>query len=80
MLGGGGGGASVPCGRHHCVGIKFCLPEVVKLQLQCHMQNTILDLSQTTGSIHFLERGRVPISWSNRKTGGKNENNNPVRK
>ena len=36
------------------VGINFCHPEVVKLQQQCHMQNTIFDLPQTTGSIHFF--------------------------
>ena len=36
------------------VGINFCHPVVVKLQQQCHMQNTIFDLPQTTGSIHFF--------------------------
>ena len=36
---GGGGGGSL-----HWVGINFCHPEVVKLQQQCHMQNTIFDL------------------------------------
>ena len=36
----GGGGAPVPLGRCHWVGINFCHPEVVKLQSQCHIQNT----------------------------------------
>ena len=36
------------------VGINFCHPEVVKLQQHCHMQNTIFDLDQKTGSIHFF--------------------------
>ena len=34
----------VPWGRRLWVGINFCHPEVVKLQQQCHMQNTIFDL------------------------------------
>ena len=42
--GGGGGVAPVPWGRRHWVGIKVCHPEVVKLQQQCHMQNTIFAL------------------------------------
>ena len=54
MLGGGGGGAPVPWGRRQWVGINFCHTKVVKLQQQCHMQNTIFDLPQTTGSIHFF--------------------------
>ena len=41
--GGGGGGAPFPWGRRHWVGINFCHPEVVKLQQQCHIQNTIFD-------------------------------------
>ena len=49
-----GGGGPVPWGRRHWVSIKFCHPEVVKLQQQCHMQNTIFDLPQTTGSTHFF--------------------------
>ena len=59
MLGGGGG--PVPSGSHQWVGgsrqwvgIHFCHPKVVKLQQQCHKQNTIFDLLQTTGSIHFF--------------------------
>ena len=36
------------------VGINFSHTEVVKLQQQCHMQNTIFDLRKTTGSIHFF--------------------------
>ena len=44
-MGGGGGGGPVPWGRRHWVGINFCHSEVVKLQQQCHMQNTIFDLS-----------------------------------
>ena len=43
-MGGRGGAAPVPWGRRHWVGINFCHPEVVKLQQQCHMQNTIFDL------------------------------------
>ena len=43
-MGGWGGGAPVPWGRRHWIGINFCHPEVVKLQQQCHMQNTIFDL------------------------------------
>ena len=39
----GGGGAPFPWGRRHWVGINFCNPEVVKLQQQCHMQNTTFD-------------------------------------
>ena len=50
-------GGPVPWGRRQWVGITFCHREVVKLQQQCHMQNTIFDLPQTTGSIHlFWER------------------------
>ena len=78
-----GGGAPVPWGRRHWVGIHFCRhPEVVKLQQQCHMQNTIFDLPHTTGSVLFFSgRGRVPIypGDSNRRIGRKNENDNPVR-
>ena len=47
-------GAPVPWGRRQWVVIHFCHPEVVKLQQQCHMQNTIFDLPQTTGSSHFF--------------------------
>ena len=50
----GGGGAPVPWGRRQWVGINFCHPEVVKMQQQCHMQNTIFDLPHTIGSIHFF--------------------------
>ena len=48
-------------GSRHWVGIHFCHPEVVKLQQQCYMQNTIFDLPPTppppphpTGSILFF--------------------------
>ena len=59
----------------------FCHPEVVKLQQQCHMQNTIFDLPQATGSIHFfLGEGECQYPDSNRRIGRKNENDNPVRK
>ena len=43
-----------PLGGGQWVGIYFCHPEVVKLQQQYHMQNTIFDLPQTTGSINFF--------------------------
>ena len=80
----GGGGAPVPWGRRHWVGIHFCRhPEVVKLQQQCHMQNTIFDLPHNWFySFFFSGRGRVPIypGDSNRRIGRKNENDNPVRK
>ena len=61
--GGGGGGGPVPWGRRHWVGIHFCHPEVVKLQQQCHMQNTISDLPPNWFYSFFSGRGRVPISW-----------------
>ena len=78
-----GGGAPVPCGRRHWVGINFCHPEVVKLQQQCHMQNTNFDLHPNWFySFFFWGRGRVPTypGDSNMRTGMKNENDNPVRK
>ena len=40
------GGPPVPWGRRQWAGINFCHPEVVKLQQQCHMQNTIFNLPQ----------------------------------
>ena len=76
--GGGGGVAPVPWGRRQWVGINLCRPEVVKLQQQCHMQNTIFDLPQTTGSIHFFlgeEECQYPGD-SNRRIGRENENDN----
>ena len=39
-----GRGGPVPWGRRHWIGINFCHPEVVKLQQQCQMQNSIFDL------------------------------------
>ena len=80
---GGWGGGAVPWGRRHWVGINFCHPEVVKLQQQCHMQNTIFDLPQTTGSIQIFFLGEGECQYpgdSNRRIGRKNENDNPVRK
>ena len=43
-MGVGGGGGAVPWGRRHWISINFCHPEVVKLQQQYQMQNTIFDL------------------------------------
>ena len=70
MGGDGGGGAPVgvrapvPWGRRHWVGINFCYPEVVKLQHQCHMQNTIFDLPPNWFySFFFWERESANISW-----------------
>ena len=52
------GGGAVPWGRDHWVGINFCHPAVVKLQQQCHMQNTIFDLpSNWFHSFLFLGEG-----------------------
>ena len=75
-------GRTCPWGRRHWVGINFCHPEVVKLQQQCHMQNTIFDLPQTTGSIHFFFwEGECQYPGdSNRIIGRTNENDNPLRK
>ena len=59
-----GAGAPVPWGRRHWVGINFCHPEVVKLQQQCHMQNTIFDLPpQLVLFFFFWERESANISW-----------------
>ena len=83
---GGEVGAPVPWGRRHWVGINFCLPEVVKLQQQCHIQNTIFDPPPPPPPklvlFFFSGRGRVPTypGDSNRRIGRKNENDNPVRK
>ena len=44
------------------------------------MQNTIFDLPQTTGSIHFFLEGCQYPGDSNRRIGRKNENDNPLRK
>ena len=54
-----GAGVPVPWvpvhrGRRQWVGINFCYTEVVKLQQQCHMKNTIFYLPQTAGYIHFF--------------------------
>ena len=85
----GGGGGAVPWGRRHWVGINFCHPEVVKLQQQCHMQNTIFDLHPPppppppTASIvvYFWERESANISWRQQQENWKeNANDNPVRK
>ena len=51
-----GWGAPVPWGKRQWVGINFCQPEV-KLQQQCHMQNTILIYPRPAGS-HFSGRER----------------------
>ena len=72
---GGGGGGPVPWGRRHWIGINFCHPEVVKLQQQCQMQNTILDLPHNWFYSFFLwQRGKVPIypGDRNRRIGRKN--------
>ena len=63
-MGGGGGGTSF-MGRRHWVGIHFCRhPEVLKLQQQCHMQNTIFDLPHNLFySFFFLGEGECHISW-----------------
>ena len=83
-MGGGGGGAPVPWGRRHWVGINFCHPEVVKLQQQCHMQNAIFGLPLNWFySFFFWERESSNLSWRqqhNRRIGRKTENDNPVRK
>ena len=82
-MGGGGGGGPVPRGRRHWIGIHFCHPEVVKLQQQCQMQNTIFDLPHNWFySFFFSERERECqyILETNRRIGRKNENDNPVRK
>ena len=48
------GGGAAPWGRRYSAGIHFSRhPEEVKLQ-QCHMQNTIFELPNTTGSILFF--------------------------
>ena len=76
-----GAGIPVPWGRRQWVGINFCHPEVMKLQKQCHMQNTIFDLPQTTGSIHFfLGEGECQYPDSNRRIVRKNEIDDSVRK
>ena len=78
-MGGGGEGGY----QSHGDGINFCHPEVVKLQQQCQMQNTIFDLPHNWFySFFFWERGRVPIypGDRNRRIGRKNENDNLVRK
>ena len=77
-----GGGAPVPWGRRHWIGINVCHPEVMKLQQQCQCRILFL-IYPTTGSILFFSgRGRVPIypGDRNRRIGRKNENDNPVRK
>ena len=77
-----GGGGAVPWGRRHWVGIHFCRhPEVLKLQQQCILQNTIFNLPHNWFYSFFSGRGRVPIypGDSNRRIGSKNENVNPVR-
>ena len=77
MGGWGGGGGSVPWGRRHWIGINFCHPEVMNLQQQCQMQNTIFDLPHNWFYSFFLSgRGRVP---GDGRIGRKNENNNRVR-
>ena len=73
---GGGGGGAVPWGRRHWVGINFCHPEVVKLQQQCHMQNTIFDLPHNWFYSFFAGRGRVPIYPGDSNRRRKNENDN----
>ena len=53
----GGGGAQVPWGRRHWVGIHFCRhPEVVKLQQQCQCRILFL-IYPTTGAILFFLLG-----------------------
>ena len=47
-------GGPVPWGRRQWVGVNFCHPEVVKLQQQCQMQNTIFDLPQTCWFYSFF--------------------------
>ena len=60
----GGGGGPVPWGRRHWIGINFCHPEVVKLQQQCQMQNTIFDLPHNWFySFFFGESESANISW-----------------
>ena len=55
---------TVPWGRRYWVGINFCHPEVVKLQQQCHMHNTILGLPPNwLYSFFFWERESSNISW-----------------
>ena len=69
--GGGGGGSTSPLG----VGINFCHPEVVKLQQQCHMQNTIFDLPQACWFYSFvLSEGECQYTGdSHRELEGKME-------
>ena len=65
-MGGGEGGGPVPWGRRHWIGINFCHPEVVKLQQQCQMQNTIFDLRSYPTLVLFFffwERESANISW-----------------
>ena len=38
--------------------VNFCHPEVVKLQQQCQMQNTIFDLPHTGSILFFLGEGK----------------------
>ena len=56
MVAGGGGGV-VPWGSRHWVGINFCHPELVNLQQQYHMQNTIFDLPPNWCYSFFLGEG-----------------------
>ena len=73
-----GGGVPVPWGRRHWVGINYCHPEVVKLQQQCHMQNTISDLpdkwhlllSETNNSLNIEIEFEYILNSSNEKVLG----------
>ena len=81
----GGGGGAFPWGRRHWVGINLCQPEVMKLQQQCYMQNTIFDTPPPPPPrlvlFFFLGEGvSIYPGDRNRRIGRKNENDNPVRK
>ena len=93
MMGRGNQSLGVPVhwDSRQWVGINFSHPEVVKLQQQCHMQNIIFDLPQTTVSIRFTPdnwfysffsgRGReCQYPDSNRRIEGENENDKPASK
>ena len=74
-------------GRRHWVGINFFHPEVVKLQQQCHMQNTIFDLHPPPPPNWFYSffSGRERecqyiLETATGELEGENENDNPVRK
>ena len=71
--GGGGGGPPVSWGRRQWVGMK--------LQQQCHMQNTIIDLPQTCSIyLFYLRESANILVTATGELGEENENYNPLRK